>query len=228
MENGLRMCNEKRREDAGATLVRFYRKWFGARATARRTAPAVTRPSPSPARPAPTPALPKTRGRPRKTKRNSGGGRNKRARLSTNTSTSKPRTAKEKKAWRQMQDRLSCWEFQSPPPFQPKLVGRKRIGSVGPIIYVGGRQHALVHAGTLGLWKNPQGRCACCYAMAPPAKGGKKYMQDGSLITRTNFACNVCKQHLCDDCHHYTWPLHFANTSNTGLPRSIVFSSRNV
>ena len=70
MENGLHMCNEKRREDSGDALVRFYRKWFGDRATARRTAPAVTRPSPSPARPAPTPLYPRPVGahvRPRET-----------------------------------------------------------------------------------------------------------------------------------------------------------------
>ena len=229
IERGIQMCNVNRRNKAAATLINFYRSgdWKASWRYVRSTRLHRSRSTPSSALSDNTSDASGNKrgpGRPRKKKRGSGGGRNKRART-ISTPPPKQLTRKEKKVRRQMQRRLDCFEFQSPPPFQPKSRGRKRKGSDGFTIYVGGRKHTLVHSSTLGLWKSSKGRCACCFAMAPPVKGHREYMADGSYITSTNFACNVCKKRLCPECHHNTWTPHFENTS---LPREIVFSSRSL
>ena len=232
MTRGTHMCNVTRRNRAATTLISCYRsgtwKAVWRRIRGGRRAASIPSVVGGGGRRATATAstdddAPRRAGRPLKTKRASGGGRNKRARTNS-PPPKKPLTKKEMKVRRLSQDRLNCFEFQSPPPFQPKRRGRKRKGSSGPTIYAHGRQHTLVHASTLGIWKKAQGRCVSCYVMAPPvAKGRRKYMADGTSITSTNFACNVCKKRLCPDCHHNTWSPHFENKY---MPRSIVYSSR--
>ena len=159
-------------------------------------------------------------GRKKKIKRGSGGGRNKRKGSPPIT----PTTAIVLKQRRLSRQRLENYEFQAPPKFVPQKVGCKKQPSSKYCVVVGNSKHSLVHASTLGIWKLAQGRCVSCYALAPPEKGGKTFMQDGSRITSTNFACDVCEVHLCNNCHHNVYPPHVRNGTK---PRSIIYTNNN-
>ena len=50
-----------------------------------------------------------------------------------------------------------------------------------------------------------KGRCVSCYALAPPSTHGSRrkiYMQDGSRIPQTTYACDVCRVLLCKQCFY--------------------------
>lgn len=214
------MCNVRRRNKASAVLNELWRsgQWTEVwRRIKRRSAAPTAAPTACPVVTV-TPVV-KNRGRPsKKTKRRSGGGRNK---LSTPKAGTPP-TAKARKERRRMQDRLNTFQFQSPPPFMPKKPGRKRKSPEGNCVFVKGARHCLVHASTLNKWKFAQGFCSCCYARAPPVKrpSRKRFMKDGTRIPQPSFACDVCEVRLCNDCFFNEYPPHI----NKGpKPRSIIY-----
>ena len=51
------------------------------------------------------------------------------------------------------------------------------------------------------------GRCVECYDRAPVPVGGgrKKLLANGKCIPQTNYACDVCRVHLCRDCFHHVY-----------------------
>ena len=67
------------------------------------------------------------RGRSKKVKRGSGGGRNKRR----GSPQAKAATKKALKQRQLQRARLEMYDFQSPPPFAPRVTGRKRKFPVG-------------------------------------------------------------------------------------------------
>ena len=164
----------------------------------------------------------KSRGRSAKVKRGSGGGHNK-----SMTPKANPIKARSRREQRLAKERLATFGFQSPPPFVPRKVGRKRKVSDGSTVFVGQKRHTLVNALTLNIWKGVQGRCSCCYARAPPAPSNaksrrKRYMGDGKPIPRTNFVCDVCEVRLCEYCHFNEYPPHINKGSK---PRSIIYNT---
>ena len=119
---------------------------------------------------------------------------------------------------------LDTYAFQSPPPFVPKSVGRKRKSPSDNSVFVKGVTHTLVHSSTLNKWKAASDDCVCCYTLAPPppsGRGMKKFMSDGSHIHKTSFVCDVCEKCLCRDCHHNVWSPNIKGDVST--PVGIVF-----
>ena len=55
-----------------------------------------------------------------------------------------------------------------------------------------------------GRYVAKKGRCVSCYALAPPSHGGgrKKTMCDGSKISQSTYACDVCRVLLCKRCFY--------------------------
>ena len=159
MSRGLRMCNEERREKAGTTLCAFYHNICKVKWSSRQSQVATTTHRRGRGRP----AKQRGRGRGRPSKQSSSVRRGKKH-------NKKPFSKKpfSKKQLELMRERLKNWEFQSPPPFVPRKVGRKRKAAEGMSVFVDSVKHTLVHASTLGIWAQKQGRCVCCYARAPP------------------------------------------------------------
>ena len=80
------------------------------------------------------------------------------------------------------------------------------------IVNIGNKVHRRVHTDTLhkgpstrrGRYLSKRGRCESCFASAPPPRGGGKKVltQSGGYIPLVNYACDVCRVHLCRDCFH--------------------------
>ena len=228
MKRGRHMCDVQRRNKAVRVLISFVRsgswktKWRAFHANHCSCCPHASADSPPTCvvtPPASASGQPRTRGRPTKSKRGSGGGANKRI----GSPPAKATTKKVLKQRRLQRERLETYAFQSPPPFAPRSVGRKRKAPVGDTVFVNGKQHTLVHSSTLKKWKTPSSFCVCCYSRAPPpsTKGRKKFMSDGSRIPQTSFACNMCYKRLCKHCHHHVYPPHLKG--DHGVPRDIVY-----
>lgn len=236
IKRGTEMCNVRRRTKAVRVFSVFFRsgewksKWRDFHANhcscCTRT-PAVADATAA----TPTPAVSKTsrarRGRPKgkKVKRRSGGGHNKRK----GSPLPKPQTKRELRRRQLQRERLETYDFQSPPPFVPRVVGRKRKAPVGDSVFANGRTHTLVHSSTLNKWSKVSDLCVCCYARAPPPPQSgagrgvrKKFMSDGSRIPATSFACDACGKRLCKYCHHHVWGPHLKGGS---IPHGIVYSA---
>ena len=221
------MCDVRRRENAAGVLFCFFRsgdwknKWRAFHSKHCSCCPRVPVAAPSHVVTPPDTGRRRGRGRPKKCKRGSGGGRNKRV----GTPPAKPTTKKALKQRRLRREQLETYAFQSPPPFVPRATGRTRKAPVGSSVFVNGKTHTLVHSSTLKKWskKKVSDLCTCCYARAPPVRKGRKvFMSDGSRIPSTSYACDTCVKRLCKYCHYHVWGPH---VKGGNIPHGIVYST---